>query len=69
MPTSVRSLRILVSTASHLLHVKCNEHLENYDKCQQWTEVESNKEKCLIIDDVQRVASYVKFGNPNLLPH
>jgi hypothetical protein len=57
------------SSISHLLHIKCNEHPENNDKCQQRTEVESNKEKRLIVDDIQCVAGYVKFGNPNLLPH
>lgn len=65
----LQSLRISARTAPHLLHIKCDEHLEDDDERQQWAEVQPNKEKCLIVDDVQRVACDVEFRNSNLLPH
>jgi hypothetical protein len=56
-------------TVAHLPYIKCNEHLENDDKCQQRTEVESDNEECLIVDDVQCAARNVKLRNANPFPN
>ena len=56
-------------TVSHLPYIKCDEHLENNDKCQQGTEVESDNEERLIVDDVERAAGNVKLRNANPFPN
>ena len=57
------------SRLSHLPYIKCNEHLENNYKCQQRTEVESDDEERLIVDDVHCAASNVKLRSANPFPN
>ena len=57
------------STLSHLPYIKCDKHLEHNDQCQQRTEVESDDEERLIVDDVQCAARNVKLRIANPFPN
>ena len=57
------------SGVSYLPYIECNEHLDSNDKCQQRTEVESDNEERLIVDDVQCAAGNVKLRDTNPFPN
>ena len=51
----------------YLFDVEGDEELENNDKGKKWTEVESNKEQRLVVDQVQSVSGNVELWRSNPL--